>query len=473
MSRIIPVTLNKLSMAEAFRYYRDELKLHVYPVDGPWSKKADPGKKPAVASWWNYDPAECDVAEFFKPQRCHNIGVCPTGKLYIVDLDSKTDQGESVYEFIASKSALAKIPRHRTRGGCHLVFFCEDVPPIRRPRSNKPYDKALFSPVSDKVGAEFYHNDHQNVVFPPSTHVVGLFKYKWEVMGEIPTVSWKWVVETFGFKLPGEKEEKPKKEHEIPFHENFKGDFKFLDLVKLTEALGLAPELLNAEEGKYAITCPWASEHTETAQRDVSSTVIYQKEIGSGWPGFKCLHSHCEARAFVNLIVWAESQEAGIVDRHCSQMRVWHKGQTDPGGKPRILHPRFNELDSVSHTNLGKIMGERQVWFDWLGRTCLLDNIRSGKIYIGEEEADIVHMPATVTGFKELEGVKARGHCEAFCTPGYLKKDEAGNLYFIRRVSRPSIATPRWRIPISWESFPTRTGSLPFRSPSSTPRARD
>ena len=123
MSRIIPVTLNKLSMAEAFRFYRDELKLHVYPVDGPWSKKADPGKKPSVKAWWNYDPKECDVEQYFRPQRCHNIGVCPTGKLYIVDLDSKTDQGKSVYEFIASKPALAKIPRHRTRGGCHLVFY--------------------------------------------------------------------------------------------------------------------------------------------------------------------------------------------------------------------------------------------------------------------------------------------------------------------------------------------------------------
>ena len=292
-------------MAEAFRFYRDELKLHVYPVDGPWSKKADPGKKPAVASWWNYDPAECDVAEFFKPQRCHNIGVCPTGKLYIVDLDSKTDQGESVYEFIASKPALAKIPRHRTRGGCHLVFFCEDVPPIRRPRSNKPYDKALFSPVSDKVGAEFYHNDHQNVVFPPSTHVVGLFKYEWEVMGEIPTVSWKWVVETFGFKLPGEREEKPKKEDEIPFHENFKGDFKFLDLVR------------NSKGSRRADTARLS------ALRDI-----------------------CER---------------------------------------------------------------------------------------------------TKRGISTSSG----------------------------RVSRPSIATPRWRIPIFWESFPTRTGSLPFRSPSSAPRARD
>ena len=49
-------------------------------------------------------------------------------------------------------------------------------------------------------------------------------------------------------------------------------------------------------------------------------------------------------------------------------------------------------------------MGERQVWFDWLGRTCLLDNIRSGKIYIGEEEVDIVHMPATVTGSGNSKG---------------------------------------------------------------------
>ena len=86
----------------------------------------------------------------------------------------------------------------------------------------------------------------------------------------------------------------------------------------------------------------------------------------------------------------------------------------------------------MSHTKLGKILGERQVWFDWLGRACILDNIRSGKIYIGEEEVSISHMPATVSGFKELEGIKARGHCEAFCTPGRLRKDEGGNFYFVR-----------------------------------------
>ena len=52
-------------MAEAFRFYRDELKLHVYPVDGPWSKSSIPGKKPTVGAWWDYDPNECDVEGFF------------------------------------------------------------------------------------------------------------------------------------------------------------------------------------------------------------------------------------------------------------------------------------------------------------------------------------------------------------------------------------------------------------------------
>jgi Bifunctional DNA primase/polymerase, N-terminal len=187
MSRIIPVTLNEFSMAEAFRFYRDELKLHVYPVDGHWSDKPDPGKKPSVKAWWNYDPKECDVAEFFKPQRCHNIGVCPTRGLIVLDLDSKPDEGKSVYEFLASRPNLAGIPRHRTRGGCHLVFFCDDLPEIKGPRGG-PYEKPLVSQLSDAVTAELYHSNHSNIVFPPSTHPT-MFKYEWDVTGEIPTIS--------------------------------------------------------------------------------------------------------------------------------------------------------------------------------------------------------------------------------------------------------------------------------------------
>jgi hypothetical protein len=54
MNAISPA-VNDLSMADAFRYYRDELKWHVYPVDGPLAKKG-PGKKPSVSQWWNYNP---------------------------------------------------------------------------------------------------------------------------------------------------------------------------------------------------------------------------------------------------------------------------------------------------------------------------------------------------------------------------------------------------------------------------------
>ena len=78
VSRLIPQTLNNLSAAEAFRFYRDELNWQVYPVDGPWSDKPDPGKKPSVQEWWEYDSQDCDLSRItFSPRRCHNIGIRP------------------------------------------------------------------------------------------------------------------------------------------------------------------------------------------------------------------------------------------------------------------------------------------------------------------------------------------------------------------------------------------------------------
>ena len=420
-------------MAEAFRFYRDELKLHVYPVDGPWSKKADPGKKPAVAAWWNYDPKECDVAEFFKPQRCHNIGVCPTGKLYIVDLDSKTDQGKSVYEFIASKPALANIPRHRTRGGCHLVFFCDDVPPDQEAAEQQAIRQAaLFPTLGHGRRGVLSQRSLRTLSFPrrPIRRCSNTSGRSWARSRPCPGNG---SSRCSGSSFRERRRKSPKRSRRSPFTNYFNGDFKYLDLVKLAEALNLAPELLNAEDGKYAITCPWQSEHTETAQADIVLDGHLSERTGDGWPGFKCLHSHCEAREIKDVILWAESQEKGIVDSALlPDCASGDEGQTDPDGKPRILHPQYQR------TRLGLPYQARQDHGRAAGlvrlarEACLLDNIRSGKIYIGEEEADIAHMPATVTGFKELEGIKARGHCESFCTPGYLSKDEAGNLYFIR-----------------------------------------
>jgi hypothetical protein len=284
-----------------------------------------------------------------------------------------------------------------------------------------------------------------------------MFKYEWDVTGEIPTVSWAWLAAAFGFKLPGEKP--PLEMPEIPFWELYKGDLKHLDLVKLLESLKREVTLVDAGDGKYSISCPWEREHTGQAQ-GTTSTVIWQKDLGAGYPAFKCLHSHCDGKELKDVLAWAETQEKGIVDRHCSQQRVWAEGQLDFRGLPRILHPHYNELDSVSHTKLGIIMGGRQAWFDWLGKVCLLDNIRSGKVYVGEEEEKLPkHMPATVTGFKELEGIKASGHCEYFCVPGYLQKDSQGNMEFIRRSFGSGYATPHSKTLTSSPSSPTRTGS--------------
>ena len=168
-----------------------------------------------------------------------------------------------------------------------------------------------------------------------------MFKYVWEVTGEIPTVSWQWIVETFGFRLPGEKEQKPKEEREIPFELYFKGDFKFLDMVKLADVLNLAPELLNAEDSKYAIICPWQSEHTETAQADTSSTVIYQKELGTHWPAFKCLHSHCETREIKDVIL---GRRAG---RRASSTGIARPARL--GGQP---DRRRRQAEDLSHAQI-------------------------------------------------------------------------------------------------------------------------
>ena len=65
MNGCVSMGVNEFSMADAFRYYRDELGLHVYPVDGPWSKREGAGKKPSIAEWWKYDPQDCNIEAVF------------------------------------------------------------------------------------------------------------------------------------------------------------------------------------------------------------------------------------------------------------------------------------------------------------------------------------------------------------------------------------------------------------------------
>jgi hypothetical protein len=142
MPLIIPPEINSFSMAQAFQFYRDELRFLVYPVYPRWADKAkDPGKQPAIKEWWNYDPQDCDIAKWFKNGRPYNIGMAPRDGIRLVDLDSKPDQGKSVREYLADRPQISA-PAHVSRGGDHLVYYCPDIP-----RWKKPSQTSLKFPV--------------------------------------------------------------------------------------------------------------------------------------------------------------------------------------------------------------------------------------------------------------------------------------------------------------------------------------
>ena len=95
----------------------------------------------------------------------------------------------------------------------------------------------------------------------------------------------------------------------------FQGDVRTLDVRALFESRGMYRRPLAGN--KHAVVCPWADQHTrpdlDTASGD-TSTVAWESN-GDDWPGFKCLHAHCDGRSIVDLIA---SFGADMIDRHCS-----------------------------------------------------------------------------------------------------------------------------------------------------------
>ena len=430
--------VNELSMADAFRYYRDELGLHVYPVDGPWSKREGAGKKPSIAAWWEYDPQDCNIEAMFNANgdgRCHNIGFAPRNAIVVVDLDSKKDQGKSVEALLAERPGLNGTPYHRTNGGAHLLYVCRDLPEWKH-LNGRPFFGRLESKTTPQVDAELFYSDRTNVVLPPSRHVRGGV-YRWEKGGEIAEGPWAWLQETFGFTGPAEAKTKAAKERQ--WHLRFSGDLHFFDLREMLEKLGHPPGRPMGP-GKWAIFCPWRHEHTpdvDGVQEAVpsGSSVIWQHADGSALPGFKCLHAHCAGRGLKELLEWAEAKQRGVVDQCCKQERIWTPGQTDGKGRPRILHP-YGRLDSEVHEEIAAVIAPKHVWFRRADMIVAIKKVPSGFVYSDAPENKF-RVESYTVGLGELSPVQTRSAVEQHVCPGVSVKvkDEMGEdqLQFMSR----------------------------------------
>ena len=317
---------------EAALLYRS-LGLAVYPCLGPNEGSAkERGKKPRLNGWTQWTPGDLTdalVDRYFgldatKPS---NIGCRIVPPLIAVDLDSKIDQGASVRQWLAGQAHLSHTPRERSGNGVHLWFVCRDLPAFTK-KNGAPCEKPLFSQINGCVHAELFFTG--NLILSPSVHPSGAV-YTWELADTVPEVTWAQLQHWFGFENPNpaasnedfEPGQRGRSKKEKPWQNAFRGDIASLEIVRLMETLGLYGRLVDADEGKHAVCCPWRSEHgtpDPDSERIGSDTVVYQGDRGK-WPGFHCLHAHCAERGLRELLAWAETQKPGIVDECCTMLR--------------------------------------------------------------------------------------------------------------------------------------------------------
>lgn len=114
-----------------------------------------------------------------------------------------------------------------------------------------------------------------------------------------------------------------------PWWRRFKMDARSVDLRALFQSADMLGDLLQSDEGKYSVRCPWASEHGDKGAGWTSrstDSVIFTKRRHQQ---FKCLHSHCEKRGLKDVCEFFETViQPGLVDEYC---RVAHTEQSGLG----------------------------------------------------------------------------------------------------------------------------------------------
>lgn len=332
----IPPEINEWDRLEAARYYLHEFGWavhHLLPPDKGEDKEQ--GKRPWSKGWRDHkasDITDEDLRKVFGLHSTNNLGVVVRPPFVAVDLDSKTDRGQSVRDWLTEHPHLHEVPCERTGGGAHLHFVCRDLP-AHILKARKPPTVA----INARVTAELYLNGF-NLVVAPSVHRSG-HRYTWEVTGSIPEVRWADLAAWFGFENPSAPLPSAKAGGKTKaWWSAFKGDIQSLDIVGLFRQAGRLGECLDPDAGKWAVRCPWDHEHSgPTKEAAGSDTAIFADPS----PGFKCLHAHCSERTLEDICLWFENRQLGTVDTHCRQMRgqfaaetLARDGLTSPWNEP-------------------------------------------------------------------------------------------------------------------------------------------
>jgi DNA polymerase-1 len=420
-SLIIPPEINNLPLPEAARLYPKIFGIPVIPLHSIYSKKAKkPGKQPIHKGFKNLKVSQMIDAYFFKyiPMRSKcNLGGVLQGQLVWVDIDAKNDKGESAVAWLDKHESLKDYPRVRTLNGFHIPIFIPDLP---------AGPEARIFPINDHLIIEVLVANHL-VTLPPSLRLDGV-PYLWEITGPIPEMSWSKLLKEFD--LP-EKRKPGRPRKPCPWHQRFCGDLTTLDLPGLLRTKGMLGECLDEADGKYAVRCPWEHEHSDRHEDIRGDTAIWAKE--GSMPGFNCFHAHCAERKIKELVEWFESQDPGVIDRHCSKRRTYGSGESvDDKSKPLIVQPGHSRLISVVAAELAEAIGNKHCWF-----------ARHGKIVEVSEDQKTRHLI-----FKEVTTVAACAGVEQFVTPVVLKQEEAGvimiPLSFSPRDITPVIGAPQF-----------------------------
>jgi hypothetical protein len=449
---VIPDGINELSRLEAARFYVEKLGWAIHPLYGPKQGRANErGKKPLSEEWKRHrcrDATPEFLLRHFGGRRSHNLGCVIGGDFVHVDLDSKKDEGASVDQWLAGMPSLASVPRELTGGGAHLAFRCRDLPVSVQLSGN-----ALVHKISQSVTAELYFPG-TTLVVSPSVHASG-FRYRWEVTGEIPLVTWSDLVAWFGFREGGDGSgdsiEAKRGKADRSWISEWKEDLRSFNLVAAVDEAGLLGKCLDPDTNKWAIACPWRELHSgdEPFSPD-SGTVIFNPP--ERLPAFRCLHAHCAERTFKDLIGWLERRLPGLVGAHCSRLRQWESGQQHSDGRPRILLPGMGRPDSEFAAEIGACIGPRRQWFRKGTLVCTV-----GLREISEKVTALVFSP--------VQPVEAITAAERFAEVGVLRKNEKGEAEFVpvsmkRECAGMLMAAPQFR-----EQLPAIVRILDVRLP--------